>query len=288
MQEATTTRSERANKRASQQSNNSNSKDKQASKTGAMSDEMIAIALKRAKAREEGVVVVTAEEKEEERKRKAEEARRGRRMKRKSRWGSTSNKTITPLMPTVVPAGMTKEQEKIFLLRLRIDELGTKIRTNHVPEDRSPSPEPVYNQQGQRLNTAEIRYKQKYEKERHELIEEVKQLDPSFKPPPDYKPPDSKLSDRVSIPQDEYPAINFMGLLIGPRGHTLKKLERQTEAKIMIRGKGTVKAGKGAYQEREVEREREEGGREAGREGGSMCLDLCLCVCVRACHPCSI
>ena len=36
-----------------------------------------------------------------------------------------------------------------------------------------------------------------------------------------------------------------MGLIIGPRGSTLKKMEGETGAKIMIRGKGSVKEGKG-------------------------------------------
>jgi len=31
-----------------------------------------------------------------------------------------------------------------------------------------------------------------------------------------------KVNDRVMIPQEEYPEINFVGLLIGPRGNTLK------------------------------------------------------------------
>ena len=31
-----------------------------------------------------------------------------------------------------------------------------------------------------------------------------------------------KVNDRVSIPQEEHPDINFVGLLIGPRGNTLK------------------------------------------------------------------
>ncbi|EGD72037.1 splicing factor SF1 [Salpingoeca rosetta] len=203
-----------------------------------MSDEMVAQALKRAKAREEGLAasfMAPAAETEEE---------RGRRRKRRSRWGNQPAPTITPLLPTTLPPGLTKEQEKQFLTQVRIDELTTKIRNKYVPEDRSPSPEPVYNQQGQRLNTAEIRYRQKYEKERHDLIQEMMKLKPSYRPPMDYKPPDNKLTDRVIVPQEKYPDINFMGLLIGPRGHTLKKLERETGAKIMIRGKGTVKAGK--------------------------------------------
>lgn len=46
------------------------------------------------------------------------------------------------------------------------------------------------------------------------------------------------------IPQEEHPDINFVGLLIGPRGNTLKAMEKETGAKIIIRGKGSVKEGK--------------------------------------------
>lgn len=31
-----------------------------------------------------------------------------------------------------------------------------------------------------------------------------------------------RVSDKVMIPQEEHPEINFVGLLIGPRGNTLK------------------------------------------------------------------
>ena len=37
-----------------------------------------------------------------------------------------------------------------------------------------------------------------------------------------YRPPIVRVSDKVMIPQDEHPDINFVGLLIGPRGNTLK------------------------------------------------------------------
>lgn len=50
--------------------------------------------------------------------------------------------------------------------------------------------------------------------------------------------------DKVFIPQEEHPEINFVGLLIGPRGNTLKMLEKDTNAKIIIRGKGSIKENK--------------------------------------------
>lgn len=58
------------------------------------------------------------------------------------------------------------------------------------------------------------------------------------------RPPVIRVSDKVLIPQEEHPDINFVGLLIGPRGNTLKAMEKDTGAKIIIRGKGSVKDGK--------------------------------------------
>ncbi|KRT80481.1 K Homology domain containing protein [Oryctes borbonicus] len=72
----------------------------------------------------------------------------------------------------------------------------------------------------------------------------MQNINPDFKPPVDYKPPVIRVSDKVMIPQEEHPEINFVGLLIGPRGNTLKTMEKETGAKIIIRGKGSVKEGK--------------------------------------------
>jgi splicing factor 1 len=72
--------------------------------------------------------------------------------------------------------------------------------------------------------------------------------DPTFKPPTDvYAGRGGRFgrpSDKVYIPVKEFPEINFFGLLVGPRGNTLKTMERQSGAKISIRGKGSVKEGK--------------------------------------------
>ncbi|XP_013793046.1 splicing factor 1-like, partial [Limulus polyphemus] len=109
---------------------------------------------------------------------------------------------------------------------------------------RSPSPEPIYNSEGKRLNTREYRARKKLEDERHSLIQEMFSINTDYKPPADYKPPVVRVSEKVMIPQDEHPDINFVGLLIGPRGNTLKSMEKETGAKIIIRGKGSVKEGK--------------------------------------------
>ncbi|XP_048475613.1 splicing factor 1 isoform X1 [Rhincodon typus] len=175
----------------------------------------------------------------------------GQKRRKRSRWSNETSdqKTVIPGMPTVIPPGLTRDQERAYIVQLQIEDLTRKLRTGDLgippnPEDRSPSPEPIYNSEGKRLNTREFRTRKKLEEERHNLIQEMIALNPDFKPPADYKPPATRVSDKVMIPQDEYPEINFVGLLIGPRGNTLKNIEKECNAKIMIRGKGSVKEGK--------------------------------------------
>jgi splicing factor 1 len=114
------------------------------------------------------------------------------------------------------------------------------------PAERSPSPPPMYSTDGKRLNTREVRTRKKLEEERHRLIAQAVEVNPEYKPPADYRPPSSDIRDTVWIPQDEFPDVNFIGLIIGPRGNTLKKIERDTGARIQIRGRGSVKEGRGA------------------------------------------
>lgn len=53
----------------------------------------------------------------------------------------------------------------------------------------------------------------------------------------------SKPVRRLYIPVKEHPEYNFIGLVIGPRGNTQKRLEKETGCKISVRGKGSLKDG---------------------------------------------
>ena len=77
-------------------------------------------------------------------------------------------------------------------VHIRIEELNKMLRTGDLgiaerQEDRSPSPEPVYDHKGVRLNTRESRVRKKLEDERHKHIQDVLKLNPDYKPPADYK-----------------------------------------------------------------------------------------------------
>ena len=56
-----------------------------------------------------------------------------------------------------------------------------------------------------------------------------------------YRP--AKKYRKIYIPQKEFPSYNFIGLIIGPRGNTQKRMQKETNTKIAIRGKGSVKEG---------------------------------------------
>ena len=137
---------------------------------------------------------------------------------------------------------VTAKQREIFFLKLKLQEANSKLfnptvfyaTRKHLP--RSPSPEPVYDSRGIRTNTREVRRKQKAQEERAEIIKQLVEMDPSFQPPADYKPP--KLTKRIDLPVDEYPDYNFFGLIVGPRGNTQKAMQQETGCRIAVRGRG--------------------------------------------------
>ncbi|PXF42549.1 Female germline-specific tumor suppressor gld-1 [Gracilariopsis chorda] len=49
---------------------------------------------------------------------------------------------------------------------------------------------------------------------------------------------------KLPVPSDKFPDYNFVGRLLGPRGTTLRTLERDTGCRIMIRGKGSIRKDK--------------------------------------------
>lgn len=53
---------------------------------------------------------------------------------------------------------------------------------------KSPSPDPIYNAKGERINTRDQRHKENLYKEKNNLIEECIRIKQTFVPPTDYKP----------------------------------------------------------------------------------------------------
>ncbi|QLL31977.1 hypothetical protein HG536_0C01450 [Torulaspora globosa] len=152
-------------------------------------------------------------------------------------------------LPVKINGSLTLEQMTAYQTMFRIQEITATLRSNNFEppsrRNRSPSPPPAYDARGKRINTREQRYKRKLEEERHRLVEIALKMIPHFVAPEGYKRP-VKFQDKYYIPTEAYPEINFVGLLLGPRGNTLKKLQEESGCKIAIRGRGSVKEGKNA------------------------------------------
>lgn len=151
------------------------------------------------------------------------------RRKKRNRWGDATDNKAAGLMglPTMIQANMTSEQLEAYTLHLRIEEISQKLRINDVvPADgdryvlqrfvdafdtddsRSPSPPPQYDNFGRRVNTREYRYRKRLEDERHKLVEKAMKVIPNYHPPSDYRRP-TKTQEKVYVPVNDYPEINF-------------------------------------------------------------------------------
>lgn len=136
-----------------------------------------------------------------------------RRRKKRNRWGDASENKAAGLMglPTAIMSTMTSEQLEAYTLHLRIEEISQKLRIDDVVPadgDRSPSPAPQYDNHGRRINTREYRYRKRLEDERHKLIEKAMKTIPNYHPPQDYRRP-TKTQEKVYVPVNDYPEINF-------------------------------------------------------------------------------
>lgn len=164
--------------------------------------------------------------------------------KKKSRWAPAG---AAPAISAATLMASQKQQQSL-LLRTQLEAINQKLTTVTVDAarlekdpNRSPSPPPQYDANGKRTNTREVRMRAALEKSRQTVIEELVKVNPLFRPPADYMR--QKLHRKIYIPIKEFPQYNFIGLIIGPRGNTQKRMEKESNCKIAIRGKGSVKEG---------------------------------------------
>lgn len=185
--------------------------------------------------------------------------------KKKSRWGSKDAGALVPGgmpgmpgMPGFVPgmpgamAPINPEQLKIqgrlneiqrILAQPNLESVEMANRFDpdkcdwiQLEGGRSPSPPPVYDRMGKRTNTRDVRLRDGLQKERLALVEKLMKLQPngqgahmmSLMPKQQ-----TKVTNKIWVPVKEYPGYPFIGLILGPRGNTQKKLERETGAQIL-------------------------------------------------------
>ncbi|KAK8686612.1 hypothetical protein V6N13_125635 [Hibiscus sabdariffa] len=157
---------------------------------------------------------------------------------RKTRWASDEPKLELP-GSVKLPVGFELDPE-IQKLKAELSEIDEKLQKPELHDDRpeherSPSPEPLYNNLGTRINTWEMRLHQKLVLKRLDITARLFQKTLAS----EQKHTSSKLCEKLSVPVEEYPGYNFIGLILGPQGNTLKRMERETGARILLRGIGS-------------------------------------------------
>ena len=181
--------------------------------------------------------------------------------RKRSRWGGKKEEPADPLLMAVqmgIPLATlqhmsAKQQESLPQLKQRVDEIDLLLRlpdcgvSEIPPGHRSPSPDPIFDRSGTRVNSREARRRQALEKERVDIIETLKPRQPG-----------QRQWRKIIVPVEKYPGYNFFGALIGPRGNAQKRMERESGCKIVIRGKGAIKDGCGRHDGRPLGPEDEE------------------------------
>lgn len=160
-----------------------------------------------------------------------------------NRWGTRA----FPSAACLIPPNAEPVQELLFLYRVRVEEYSLKlatvaseaIRISRDPR-RSPSPPAKYDSTGKRINSREQRMTKDLLGKRDAVLEKMVDLNPTLA-----GPSGPRFVRKVYIPWREYPNYNFIGLVIGPRGVTQKRLEQELNCKISVRGQGVGKEPQG-------------------------------------------
>jgi splicing factor 1 len=144
--------------------------------------------------------------------------------------------------------GFSISDTEAYLIRQRLEQLGSLLAAPYdeaadlARPNRPPSPEPVYDDQGKRVNLRPTIWKQRLLDEKKALIAKAAMLSTNFaKANVGVAKRVIKYEHRLMFPTDKFPGYNFQGVLIGPRGSNQKRLELETKCKIAVRGEGTRK-----------------------------------------------
>jgi splicing factor 1 len=145
---------------------------------------------------------------------------------------------------------MTAEQAEAYALHVRISEITQKLEMDDIvpadPVRRSPSPTPEYDMSGRRINARHQRYRGSLAAEHQSLISQAVQVMPNYRPPAGFRyTTPSRITEKLYIPVKDFPKVNFIGQILGPRGRSLMETAAASGATIALRGKGSVKEGRG-------------------------------------------
>ncbi|XP_020575720.1 uncharacterized protein LOC110021522 isoform X2 [Phalaenopsis equestris] len=176
---------------------------------------------------------------------------------RRTRW--SNDKTQFNFSDTVKLPDSVKDilsnvhnDKRIERLNAKLQEIHQKLEgsmiINKPQKESSSSPQPI--DVGLDLNESSVRLKLLKQKNEIilELLRKIKKEDqPKHRSIHSYK-----FCKKLYIPLKEYPNYNFVGLILGPSGNGLKRMEAEAGATILIRGKGSDIRDKGSSSDDEL------------------------------------
>lgn len=165
---------------------------------------------------------------------------------RSSRWSPRGVTTVLGSgLSTLAPHGLTSIQLSAYMTQVRLDEINRQLKAGFEANSRFTQ------------HLTPTAWKHSLELERSRLIEEALRSNPELFDSGSCEgsknssgnstsnipglPPNCRYAEKIWLPAKEFPEINFVGLLIGPRGNTLRRMEAETGAKLSIRGRGAQK-----------------------------------------------
>ena len=161
---------------------------------------------------------------------------------RHTRWGSKQKAVIE--QQTHLPTDWSDTQIRQYLTVFNAAYINHQLKTNSFvtnqtnSENRSPSPDPVYDQTThRRINTREARQQRKLYKEMDNLVQKAKSGNPKYVPP-NWKPKLKIQPFQQTIILPTSPKRNYAGAILGPKGTTIQAIQKDTGTWIRIRGKG--------------------------------------------------
>ncbi|CAM8910263.1 unnamed protein product [Rhodiola kirilowii] len=148
---------------------------------------------------------------------------------RKTRWGPD------PTQDAFV------RKARLLAYQTRVNQITQLIETKDLETEvgQDADMEPLNRNQESSQHGIDAEELEELKLERREIIGEILKLNPNYKAPPDYIP--LLKEDRVPLPvsgsqMKDYPGYNFLGLIYGSGSDTLKRLEKETGAKIQVFG----------------------------------------------------
>ncbi len=178
---------------------------------------------------------------------------------KESRWSSVTDpftnfngekvagEMIGSELPEVIPPGLSEHELRVLEANVRIHDISQKMSLKVFTKYDMHQPDPP----GEGITSTHIGEYQRCHSRlanwRHDTVEYTAATNHLFKMPTDVPPRDRKLVRKVFFDhiQAATPNVNFVGLLIGPGGSTLRALEHESGAKISIRGRGASKEAHG-------------------------------------------